>query len=242
MRIWLAVLVLALAGCTGKPSVTSPDPGVLARNRLSLLAAKAAGNSFDATYRFTERATAATGTIRIRQVPPQYRLDISTTTTASFFALRTGFVSCTRRKNRTDYSCFLVARPGEPVPDLFDPGVQRLFRDAVTGLAEYPRDYAVQALSPSPSPSASPGVPAGECFHVERTSTPSPRADGQVPAGFETGDYCFAEEGYPTRYDVATGTLVLVAVGPAPDPTAFQPPAKPATLPDLTPSPTPTPR
>jgi hypothetical protein len=253
----LAVLLTCLAlaaGCTkDAPPRPDEDPNEAARQargRLAVLAQATANGAYDATYSFVQRETKASGVIRIRQRPPQYRIDVlNADDTASFFALENGFVSCSRNPKKK--TCFLVARPNEQVPALFDPGVQRLFRDAVSDLATNPTAYTVTVVPPptptaSPSPSASPSAssatPApsalGECFQVTKTeAVPTPTGRG----GFENGTYCFSEErGVATLVDVASGTLTLTKVGAAPGDKAFEPITKVLKLPELTPTPTPT--
>lgn len=236
----LAVLVGLVPACTDKKKPTPPDPEAglrAARARLAVLAQATANGVYDATYRFVQEESNATGTIRIRQRPPQYRIDINSKDSASFFSLKTGTVSCSARKSKR--SCFLVARPGEEVPALFDPGVQRLFRDAVQDLATHPNTYLVTAIPPSPSPSATPSpgaLPVGECFQVQRIKAST---GPDQPAGFEDGTYCFAERGIATRIEVASGRLILRDVGGAPTAKAFKPTAKVVKLPNLSPTPTP---
>jgi hypothetical protein len=249
--------LLALAACT---SDKKPDPNAaVARNRarLALLAQATADNSYDASYTFVQSPSNASGLIRIRQVPPQYRIDvISKSSGASFYALTTGTVSCSQKSFKM--TCFLVARPGEEVPALFDPGVQRLFRDAVEDLAANPDDYLVElttppsatpsgsgtpsaTTTPSVTPSASGAVllpiPAGECFAVTRASGAPPASE---KGGFEDGTYCFSDQGVATAIAVASGTLTLTRLAADPPPkAAFKPTAKVVKLPDLTPTPTP---
>jgi hypothetical protein len=235
----LAVLLLFATAC--KHETKPPDPNAelnAARARLAVLAEATANATYDATYRFVQQSSSASGNIRIRQAPPQYRIDITTKDTASFFSLKTGTVSCSLKKKQK--SCFLVARPGEEVPPLFDPGVQRLFRDAVEDLSAHPTDYVVTRVLPSvtPSASATPSrapLPQGECFLVNRTASASPGTG----AGFENGTYCFAEQGVATQIDVASGTLTMIAVGAPPEARAFKPFAKVQKLPNLSPTPTP---
>jgi hypothetical protein len=236
------VLLLAAVACTGgedpKPVGPTFDPDAAqrdARARLAVLARATADGAYDAEYRFLQTDSKASGTVRIRQAPPRYRIDIQARRSASFFALMSGVVSCSTKG--TKESCFLVARPGEEVPSLFDPGVQRLFRDAVEQLAADPNAYLVEKVDPpTPTPSAAPRIPAGECFRVSRAaSTPSP----DQPAGFEDGTYCFAEQGVATSITVSSGTLTLVKLGGAPKAAAFKPPAKVQKLPDLSPTPSP---
>jgi hypothetical protein len=250
-------LVLLLPACRHS---TSPTPGPSvgaedARARLAVLANATAVGEYDATYRFVQQGTNAKGTIRIRQRPPYYRIDIATKDIASFFSLHSGTVSCSRKGKKK--TCFLVARPGEPVPALFDPGVQRLFRDAVIDLAANPDQYVVTRVpaSPSPSvpgsvsasasgstsasasPSASPstaaGVPDGECFLVNRPRATASSATKRI--GFENGTYCFSVAGVATRIEVASGSLTLIDTGRVPPWTAFKPIAKVVKLPTLKP-------
>jgi hypothetical protein len=260
----VTALLLVLPACT---SGKKPDPNAgmaRARARLAVLAQATATNSYDASYGFRQLPSNSAGYIRIRQAPPQYRIDVvSKSSGASFFSLASGTVSCAQRSKRN--TCFLVALPGEEVPALFDPGVQRLFRDAVEDLAANPTDYLVTALgtaSPgatpsftatpstalstatgtpgSPSPSASPGgLPVGECFAVVRASGAPPATER---GGFEDGTYCFAEQGVATSIEVASGTLTLGRLLGPPPAIVFKPTTKVVRLPDLaTPKPTPTP-
>jgi hypothetical protein len=240
--------VLLLPACKEHKQAGDPDAALkAARARLAQLADATAQGVYDATYRFVQQGSNASGTIRIRQSPPYYRIDIATKDTASFFSLHSGIVSCSRKGKKK--SCFLVARPGEEVPALFDPGVQRLFRDAVIDLAANPDDYLVSVVpsasasatsSPSgstPSASAS-GPPAGECFLVNRPKPPAFTTPGQR-IGFENGTYCFVSDGIATRIEVASGSLTLVKLGPPPTAAAFKPITKVVKLPNLAPTPTP---
>ena len=244
-RVIAAVLlVLTLGACTGDKDDPDPDAALKqARARLSVLARATANGSYDASYRFVQLPSNATGSIRIRQTPPQYRIDIVARNGASYFSLKSGIVSCSRKG--TKRTCLLVARPGEEAPELFDPGVQRLFRDAVEDLAARPDDYTVVTTtpptvppatgSPSPTPSTLP-IPPGECFAVTRVSTvPDPDPE----KGFEPGTYCFAEQGVATAISVKSGALTLVKLLGPPPAAAYTPPAKVQRLPDLTPTPTP---
>ncbi len=233
-------MVFTAAACSGDDKPTSVIPTASAslspaQQRLATLAGNAARASYDATYDFTEPTTKAGGTIRIATAPPSYRVDIrntkTPTTTAVFITTPTGTVSCTLR-DRAKPSCFLVARPGEEVPATFDPGVQRLFSDAVADLSEHPERYAVAPIAPSPARGA---VPAAECFRVDLLQRPTttPGGAGKPPGGFETGDYCLAEQGLLTSLRVTSGTLTLSRLGPKPTPAVFTPPVPPVSLPPL---------
>lgn len=243
-RAFLALLLLT--ACTEKEK---PDPGAAlreARARLAVLAQATADAEYDAQYRFVQLPSNTAGVIRIRQSPPAYRIDIIRTDGASFFALPRGAVSCSSKG--TKKTCYRVSGPGEEVPELFDPGVQRLFRDAVEDLAANPGDYLVTKVdatpaatgSAPPTPAATPSgslpIPPAECFRVERTAgTPNPTEE----VGFENGTYCFAERGVATSVSVDSGMLTLVKLLGPPPAAAFKPPAHIRDLPKLTPKPTP---
>ncbi|HVF19569.1 MAG TPA: hypothetical protein VNA14_04935 [Mycobacteriales bacterium] len=227
------LLTLALTSCRGgdpaPPQVEPSDSLSAPQQRLAELAGLAAAASYDVTYALTA-ASGDKGTIRIVAAPPSYRVDVTLGGEPATFIQRDGTVtSCTRKAGRA--SCFLVARPGEPVPDLFDPGVQRLFSDAVAELATHPDDYAVESIPAESAPPAD----QGECFDVRRVaaSTSASTAPAADPTGFETGQYCFGPDGVLTRLDVTTGTLTLESRGAAPTESLFVPPATPVALPDL---------
>lgn len=242
----LALLLIAAPACTDdKKPARDPDAEIReARSRLATLAQATAAASYDAEYRFLQVPSNTIGTIRIRQVPPQYRIDIVSKDAAVFYALRSGTVSCSAKGAKR--TCYLVAKPGQEVPALFDPGVQRLFRDAVVDLAAHPEDYVVTKVaapptatplssSATPSPLPTPtGVPAGECFAVSRAdATPDPGEE----VGFESGTYCFAEQGVATSITVKSGSLTLVALRGVPPAGAFKPIAPVQQLPTPTPTP-----
>jgi hypothetical protein len=236
----LLAAVALLPACTHETTRKPPPNGNealdAARARLSVLARATANAVYDATYVVTYRVPQATqdskGSIRIVQKPPRYRIDIIGRDVASYYVGATGIVSCSIKGPKRTKRCFLVAHNGEPVPALFDPGVQRLFRDVVEDLAAHPTDYNVVAV-PRPTPSGK-QVGSSECFTVVRNASPS-----ATRTGFEDGTYCLAERGYATYIDVESGTLLLSRFGPPPPESAFKPFAKVEQLPDLTPSPTP---
>lgn len=234
-RLLLVLLLVLVPACTThKKTVVPPDPDA-ARNRLAQLADLTAKASYDATYKFAQRGTGARGTVRIRQVPPQYRIDIATKDVASFYYLRSQVISCSQKGAKK--ACFLVARPGEEIPSLFDPGVQRLFRDAVVDLAAHPADYTVSVVPPTP-PTATPApspVLANECFLVNRA--PATASAAPERAGFENGTYCFGTEGIATLIDVSSGSLTLLSVGAPPTSAAFKPITTVTKLPNLSPTP-----
>ena len=239
----VALSLLLVASCDGSPSAKpfetpSETPSVAPtptpeQSDLARLANKVVYNRYDAVYGFEAPATKDRGSLRILASPPNYRVDITNRgTTSIFLVTRTRTVSCsiTALNKR---SCFLVARAGEEVPDLFDPGVQHLFSDAVADLGKNPLAYEVTRVANVRLPG---GLPDGYCFDVERAEP----VTGEDPVGFESGRYCFAERGVMVLLAVKTGRITLKKLGTAPKPAQFQPIAPVSALPDLTPTPRPT--
>ena len=236
-------LVLLLAACTNgspdpapsaSPSPTPSASPTLTPEQLDLarLANKVVTSRYDAVYVFEAPATRDVGSLRILASPPNYPVDITNRGSTSIFivtAARTVSCSITPQNKR---SCFLVARAGEEIPDLFDPGVQHLFSDAVADLGKNPMAYQVTR---TPNVRLPGGLPDGYCFDVRRVD---PIA-GEDPVGFETGRYCIAERGVLTQLSVTTGRITLKKLGPPPAAAQFNPIAPVAALPDLSPKPKP---
>lgn len=256
--VGLAVLAIAATGCTdGKAqppktdstratsaavtldpssSAASPTPSKPPENNpaaaaaLGKIAGKSAAAAYDGTYDFN--AARAQGILRIVADPPQFRVDITSAgRLAQFFQIGLGTVSCAKSQDKP-VVCALVAKPGEKVPDVFDPRVQRLFTDGLDALAKNPDGYSVSALPDMIGAAA--GVPAGKCFHVSRLADLATVSPGMVTdpgRGFETGDYCFdPASAVLTSVRVATGTLTLRKAPAVPTDADFTPPATPQPL------------
>ncbi|MEO6714319.1 MAG: hypothetical protein ABIM89_12930 [Mycobacteriales bacterium] len=215
----------------------APSNDPTAAKALTALAKRSAAAAYDASYDFAARGTR--GVIRIVADPPFYRVDLSAgPARVQFYDIAVGRVSCGLAQGKPP-SCALVAKPGEKVPDAFNPGVQELFINGVDALAKKPDGFAISPL-PAASPAA--GVPVGTCFHVERLADLEPVSPGTVTPpgeGFESGDYCFdPATAVLTSVRVATGTLRLRKAPTEPVDADFTPPATPM---PLAPSASPTP-
>lgn len=219
----------APAGAQASPS-TPPVNNPADAKALAGFAAKSATASYDATYSFS--AARAKGVLRIVASPPLFRVDITSgSRLAQFFQIDAGTVSCAKSQDKP-VVCALVAGPGEKVPDVFDPRVQRLFTDGLEALAKDPGGYAISAKPDAPSSTA--GVPVGRCFAVVRLADLQPVSPGAVTApgkGFETGGYCFdPKSAVLTSVSVATGDLALTKAPAVPTAADFTPPATPQPL------------
>jgi hypothetical protein len=269
----LIVLLIALAACSGDnaaddratptgapapttsaPTASAPTPAAPsatgtgsaeARDELVALAGKAAKAAYDATYKFDAPLSGGSGTLRILADDPDFRLDLARAAqTARFYTVKAGSIACSVPTGGGTPTCLLVAKPGQPIPDAFDPGVQGLFTTAVEGVREKPEDFRVTSRPDAP---AIGGVEGGRCFTVQRQSdlrTPTP---GQAPVpgrGFESGDYCFdPATGVLLSAKLQSGSLSLTKLGPKPVAKEFVPPVTPTPLPSQSaaPSGSPTP-
>jgi hypothetical protein len=234
----------ASATTVATPSATGTGTAE-AREELVALAGKAAEAAYDATYDFDAAlAGGSSGTLRIVAAKPDFRLDlVRGTQTASFYTVRAGSVACSGPTGGGTPSCYLVAKPGEPIPDAFNPVVQELFTTAAQGVRDKPEDFRVTARPDAP---AIGGVEGGRCFTVQRQSdlrTPTPGQAPEPGKGFESGDYCFdPATGVLLSAKLRSGGLALTRLGPKPTAKEFVPPVTPTALPSqsATPSAAPT--
>jgi hypothetical protein len=219
--------VTACSGGSGKatpsstptPSSTSPTQSPSAT--AAALAAKGANASYSATYRLVGGGASAKPTeVRIFRLPRMLRVDVvSGGTTASLIQNPKGAYSCSARgKART---CFFVAKPGQPVPPLFDAGLQRVFSTYLLQLGTNADKYDVTS---SGTTEASGSLPAGTCFEVKaRPDSPAPKV--------ADGTYCLADSGLLTKVTYPSGTLSLVSLTGPPTTSVIQPYSSPTPIP-----------
>lgn len=222
----LVSLGLALTACSSstKPSASptptvspSASPAVSAAVQLARLAALSAKSSYSASYTVTG---AHPGRVYVLRTPSGYRFELATgagKTARRAMLIRTtaGTVSCTVVP--TPVTCLKVAGPGKGLPAVFDAGLQHVFSDYLVLLSRVGADYTVtEAIA---------GSAGGQCFDVSPVASPAPT--GAVAAG----TYCFGPDGVPTRVTYPSGSLVLLARGPAPKAKDFVPPVAPRPLP-----------
>lgn len=221
----LLVGALLLAACTdgspeAEPTPTvspSASPSTDAATTLARLAATSAKSSYSASYTVTG---AHPGRAYLVRTPNGYRFELATgtgTTARRAMLIRTtaGTVSCTVVPKPV--TCLKVAGPGKGVPAVFDAGLQHVFSDYLVLLSRGGPAYTVT--------DALPGSGGGQCFDVALAASPAPA--GAVAAG----TYCFDPDGVPTRVTYPSGSLVLLARGPAPTAKDFVPPTTPKPLP-----------
>ena len=198
--------------------LASPVPG--AGERLAELAGTAAKGIFAGRYALVA-GDGTKATVTVSHLPTGYRVDIVAKdgVTDSLIGSSTGTVSCHTASGRTE--CFQAAAPGQPVPDLFDAGVQHVFTDHLARLASSVAEYEVDDSVPDVQP---PPAPTAQCFSV------TPLAGATEPV-VPSGDYCLAMSGLPTLITYGSASLTLEQVLPAPADSVLSAPASPQPLP-----------
>ena len=178
-------------------------------------AAVASARDFTATYLLDSR-TRLDATVRILHSGRLWRIDVDQGVTASRLLLGPdGAIACrVAPANDSGSACLLVAQFRQPLPALFDPGIQRIFTTTLRALATA-KQLNVNELSALP---ASGQLKPAPCYRVSG-------------AGIESGEYCLTDDGVLRRINFASGMLDLRAYGGPPPVEAFVPPATPTPLP-----------
>jgi hypothetical protein len=224
-------LTLVTAACNGStPTATStptPTPSatptvdpLAAATALGELASAGAAASYSASYR-AEGSSA--GTALIFRTPHAYRFELTTHQGGKLrkaVLIRTpgGTISCTVLPRPV--TCLLVALRNNPIPALFDAGLQHVFSDYLVALSHPSSTYDIVSV-PVQSPKD------GACFKVTVVATPAPSS------AVAPGTYCLAADGLVTRVVYPSGQLVLATHGPGPAYSKFTPPVRATRLPGL---------
>lgn len=232
----LVVVTALLAGACSRSRSSaaptpSPSPVVTPAQALAALAGAATGRGYVATYltvanRLGKPGRQATATVSI--LPPRYRVDIldNGATAVLIGGGPLAAVSCGIGPAITTY-CLRVAAPGQPLPQIFDPGVQRVVTDDLAVLAARPDAFTVTARVGLPATTT---TPAASCFAVKPLAQPPAPPDKRI-ARVDTGVWCLSADGLAVRLIFGSGTLTLRKVGAAPALSVFRPPATPQPIP-----------
>jgi hypothetical protein len=221
--LFTVVIAGSLAACTsGGSGGPSPNPSQAA-DQLQRLARLGQQQSYTAIYTLQQTAPPSTVVVQVGHTPTEYRLNLQTGTSVSTLIHNaTGTYSCRTTVGRPA-TCFIVAKPGSPVPALFDAG-QKVWSEYLVEFATNTSAYLVTPAGTSPATSV---LPAGTCFAVAPIATPPPvNAVGQ-------GTYCLTQGGIPTKAAFQSGTFTLTRIDPAPRPRAFVPLAPATPIPGL---------
>ena len=216
---------LALTGCSGSSSggssasdttSTSPSPSETPpAQQLATLAAKASATDFAGTYALDSvDPKRPDGTARIYKKGALYRVDVTLGGSRSLLMLTSaGAVSCQITASKR--SCLRVAKPGQALPKLFDPGLERIF---TTTLKAFAADDGTLTVTTNGTLPASGRMGVAQCFTV---SGP----------GVDPGEYCLTADGIVRRAQFPSGTITLQSYDLAVLPRFFVPPVRPTPLP-----------
>ena len=201
---------------TPTSTTSAPSPSAESGEDVARRAAAATGRvPWAARYRLVSNDTAQpAGTVSVAVRGADVRLDLTRDGgTAVLLRTAAGTVSCQLSGARR--TCLSVAAAGEPLPAVFDPGLQRVFTSDLAALAAG-RGHGATAGAVL---AATGTLPAARCW--------------QVPAatGLDAGTYCLSTAGVLRQATFASGVLSLTTVLPAPTPTRFTPPVRPQPLP-----------
>jgi hypothetical protein len=241
VALTLAFAVSACSGSSGTNAPTAtPDPGAnAALTDLAALAGKAAAASFGATYSLVDSNDQRLGVVSVARTPAALRFDFAVAlngkpTHTTIWKVKRGTFACAARPHRSRL-CLVLAHGSSSAPGVFADylPLEQVFTGDLTALARpNPDNVTVASLPDEP---ATPKVPMAHCFTVA-TSPPST---------VDSGTYCFAANGIPTKMVFTTGSsLTMRTVNTrAPTPRLLVPPKHPIPLPrpSTTPPPTPTP-
>jgi hypothetical protein len=248
----VALLLLGgLAACGGGAPGAAPTSAVAvpsiddqpdARADLAAKATLAQDHAFAALYSFDDGGGAARNVVSTVGADGTWRVDVSGgalggTADVSIVSTAAGVDQCTMSSPQQPITptCVRVAGPGKPVPDAYDPQVERLFRPVLTVFTDRTAPLSVAAVQPL-------NGAKGTCYSVDTIAA-------ALSAPIDVGIYCYDNTGLLTAVRVGFGTLTLVSTGPGPATVALpgpevqgqpmgmsSPPAVPSVDPSVVPS------
>lgn len=232
----LLASAVALTGCTTSEPDAAPTPSptptaqtqltresLAPRERAQQLTALGP-EQFDALYRLQSKGPRADARVRMRVKGERFRLDVAQgRSTAVLLNGPRGVISCQivdPKGGRANRACFLVAKSPKALPDLFDPEVQRLFRNTTRVIAGGGRQLTVKRAGSWQAPG---GLGPSECFTVKSKDV-------------DNGIYCYLSKPAPTigllaRVVFPSGKLELRDVKKVRRDGVFRPPVRPTPLP-----------
>lgn len=199
------------------PTATSTPP-VTARAQARALARQLQGRPLDVTYRIKRsNPDQPGGTVRIQRVGQRYRVDVTRgSSTSSLRTAPRGLVSCLRTPNGR--SCFLVAKPGDRPPVLFNPGLQRIVTQAMPTLARGSASVRRDGTWRAPQ-----NYGQATCFKVKGKN-------------IDDGRYCLLNTGRfagtPVYVRYKSGRLVAISIDARVSPGFIVAPVNPTPLPN----------
>ncbi|MFL6238848.1 MAG: hypothetical protein ACJ735_05050 [Actinomycetes bacterium] len=219
-----ALALICVAGCSsGGSKGPSPTPTPAAATQLQQIAAAGLQNSYTAVYKLRATKPAGTALVVVGRTPTAYRLNLHTGRSIAILIHNAhGTYSCHKDVGHAA-KCLQVAKPGSPVPPLFDAG-QKLWSDFLVELSNNASAYLVTPAGTTP---ATGSAPAGKCYAIHPIASPAPAAT------VTPGTYCLTADGIPTEAAFVSGTVMLTEVTRPPKPRELLPLAKPIPIPNL---------
>jgi hypothetical protein len=180
--------------------------------------------SYTAVYNLRATKPAGGALVTVGRTPTAYRLNLQRGSSVAVLIHNVrGTYSCQKYVGHAA-KCLLVARPGSPVPTLFDAG-QKLWSDYLIELSRNASAYLVTTAGTLPATAT---LPASTCFAVAPGPTPPP-----IATTVAIGTYCLTEVGIPTKAAFASGTFQLTQIRAAPRAKHLLPLAAPTPIPGL---------
>ena len=169
-----------------------------------------------ALYSFDDGDGAARNVVSTVGADGTWRVDVSGgalggTADVSIVSTAAGVDQCTMSSPQQPITptCVRVAGPGKPVPDAYDPQVERLFRPVLTVFTDRTAPLSVAAVQPL-------NGAKGTCYSVDTIAA-------ALSAPVDVGIYCYDNTGLLTAVRVEFGTLTLVSTGAGPATVALPP-------------------
>jgi hypothetical protein len=226
-----ALLLTGVAACSGAPE-TVPLPASAgpsqaaagdARDSLAAKAALAMDKAYAALYSLDDGNGQPRNVVATVGRDGTWRVDVSGgalggTADVTIASTAAGVFQCTlgSQSNPITSTCVKVAKPGKPVPDAYDPKVQRLFRQWLPVFTDRQAALAVTQVQPLAGAK-------GSCFSIDSISA-------SLADPVDIGVYCYADDGVLTAARVGFGVLKIMsqvegpATVPLPGPEVAGPP------------------
>jgi hypothetical protein len=230
------VAVTVISGCSDNPTPSptaagSTSPSVSSSGTLQLSARERAAQlasvgpqTFDASYRLSSNGKRPNASVRMRALGDRFRLDIERgTRTAVLISSGRGVISCQTKsegKGPSQHNCLLVAKNPANIPRLFDPQLQRLFRNTRNAVSRPHSDITVKRAGTWKPPGS---LGTAECFAIHGPDV-------------QNGTYCYLADPGPlmgllARAVFDSGTLNLREAKRVVRPETLKPPVSPTPLP-----------
>ncbi|WP_249999907.1 hypothetical protein [Actinoplanes sp. M2I2] len=226
-----ALLLTGVAACGGAPEAAAPPSSSAptgpaasdARESLAARAALAMDKAYAALYSLDDGRGQPRNVVATVGRDGTWRVDVSGgalggTADVTIASTAAGVFQCTlgSQSNPIASTCVKVAKPGKPVPDEYDPKVERLFRQWLSVFTDRQAALAVTEVQPLAGAK-------GNCYSIDSISA-------SLADPVDIGVYCYAEDGVLSAARVGFGMIKVIsqvegpATVPLPGPEVAGPP------------------